>query len=257
MIQANKRQVAAVSAAAMALVLGGCQALGIGGHGIARAGLEAERSAIADFGAGQLEEGRKALKEGRTADAIDAFMLAKSFAEEAPAAYNGLAVAYSRLGREDLTERFFRVAIALAPEDTRYRSNLALFYANNGMPRSAGPSLAFEQARPLVDVATPDVQLGNAQVPVEPVTRSLGAGISVRSPVSRLQRVSSSEVTIVSGQASARTVAGASGHRAVIEVGRSASPSASPAARVALASARAVVAPQKDRAYPIRIRLED
>ena len=56
----------------------------------------------------------EALVDGRTLEAIDAFMIAKSFPEQAPAAFNGLAVAYSRLGRTDLTERFFQTAIALA-----------------------------------------------------------------------------------------------------------------------------------------------
>ncbi len=252
MTQAKTRTAIALSVATMALALGGCQALGIGGHGFARGSAKAERTAIAEFGAGQLEEGRQALKDGRTADAIDAFMLAKSFEEQAPAAYNGLAVAYSRLGREDLTERFFQMAIALAPEDDRFRSNLALFYSRNGVVRSNGPALAFDQVAPLVDdTAVPSVAMADADLPVAPDTRSLGGGVSVRTPASHLRRVSSSEVMITSGGAASATLASAGGHRAVIEIGHSAK-------RIPTDARVAVVGKRRDQPeYPIRIKLDD
>ncbi len=252
MTQAKIRMATALSVATMALALGGCQALGIGGHGLARGSAHAERTAIAEFGAGQLEEGRQALKDGRTVDAIDAFMLAKSFEEQAPAAYNGLAVAYSRLGREDLTERFFQMAIALAPEDDRFRSNLAVFYSRNGAVRSNGPALAFSEVAPLVDdIPVETVAMIDAALPVVPEARSLGGGVSVRAPASYLRRVSSSEVRIASGRAATPTLASAGGHRAVIEIGRSAERAPS-GARVAV-----ITKSRGQPAYPIRIRLDD
>lgn len=255
MICEGNRAAAALSIAAMTLALGGCQALGIGGHGIARASAKAENSVIAAFGSEQLEEGRKALSEGRTTDAIDAFMLAKAFEEQAPAAYNGLAVAYSRLGREDLTERFFRLAIALAPEEQRYRSNLATFYMRSGIPRSTGLALSSEPEVPLVGGDAPLVDGQRAvQAPVESPVRSLAAGVTVRTPVSRLQRISSSEVAITSEDATHRPVANTGGHRGVIEVGSRSGPSATPAAHVAWSGSRSVSSRPE---YPIRIRFDD
>ena len=211
----------AAGAVALAFALSGCQLLGIGGHG--RAALRDDSSVILkDFGADQLAQGRQALVEGRTMDAIDAFVIAKSFPEQAPAAFNGLAVAYSRLGRTDLTERFFQSAIALAPEDDRYRSNLALFYARNGMPRTAEPMMAV--AAPAPEAIAPTVEAPVAvdlAAPSTPVVRNLGAGVTAQAPQTRLQRVSRAEVRI-SGTAMPRVA-----HQPVIHVGR-ATPAAYP-----------------------------
>ena len=218
----------AAGAVALAFALSGCQLLGIGGHG--RAALRDDSSAILkDFGADQLAQGRQALVEGRTVDAIDAFVIAKAFPEQAPAAFNGLAVAYSRLGRTDLAERFFQSAVALAPQEDRYRSNLALFYAHNPMPRIAEPMMAV--AAPAPEAIAPIVEAPVAvavATPPAPVVRSLGAGVTAQAPQSRLQRVSRAEVRI-SSPAMPRVA-----HQPVIHVG--------PAARAA---------------YPVRITLSE
>ena len=186
----------AAGAVALAFALSGCQLLGIGAHG--RTAFRDDSAAIlADFGADQLAQGRTALVEGRTADAIEAFIIAKAFPEQTPAAFNGLAVAYSRLGRNDLAERFFQSAVALAPQEDRYRSNLSLFYSRNGLPRTPAPMMAV--AAPAPEAGTPIVEApGSIAVatPPSPFLRSLGAGVTVQAPQARLQRVSAAEVRI-------------------------------------------------------------
>lgn len=240
----------AATALALALTLGGCQALGFGGAQMASTTMR-EAPAV-DLGAEVLAEGRAALEAGRTTDAIDAFMLAKAYPVHAPAAYNGLAVAYSRLGRTDLTERFFLTAVGLAPDEAKYRTNLALFYSKNAQPRIAEPALVVAPVQAtavaLAAVSSPDAPTlaVAAQVERRPVVRALKAGVTVQSPGPALQRISKGEVSIrtapLAGTPSAVAVTGRGGHRAVIEVGGARS---APAVRVGAA------------AYPVRIPLQN
>lgn len=212
----HSRTRTAALAVAIALSLGGCQMLGMGGQ--SRSALHTQ-ALPENFGAEQLEEGRAALVENRTSDAIAAFMIAKSYPEHAPAAFNGLAVAYSRLGRSDLTERFFQTAIALAPEEEKYRSNLALFYTRNEMPRAAEPVLAVSlpEAQPSATAAA-TMQVASAPQRVE-VVKSLRGGITVQSSSTAAHRVSVNEVRIGSEHVARHS------RQAVIQVGRAATPS--------------------------------
>lgn len=250
----RKQAALGASIAATALLLGGCQALGLGGGGMARA---SNGSALAaepvDLGAEQLEAGRAALNGGHTIDAIEAFMLAKAFPKHMPAAYNGLAVAYGRIGRADLSERYFLTAVALAPDEDRYRSNLALFYTRNGQPKSAGPAVAMAPMPPVGNSAAP-ARPDAAEAPA-PKVRSLAAGVTVRGPDAHLQRVSRGEVAIRSGGPAAPVAnTAAAPRRAVIEVGAARRP-AYPV-RVTLADPKAAKAASAE-AYPIRIPLSD
>lgn len=238
-----------LSIAVTAFMLSGCQALGIGQNKLARA--SADPAVVAqpiDLGAEQLAAGREALAAGRTMDAIEAFMLAKAFPEQMPAAYNGLAVAFSRLGRTDLTERYFLTAVALAPDQDRYRANLAMFYSRNGPPKQAEPALA---VAPQPTVAEAPATVAATVAPV----RALAGGLTIQSPGTHLQRISRAEVAIRSGgpaPAAARAVAPA--RRAVIEVG-SARSQAYPV-RVTLAAPKPARA-ETPKSYPVRVELND
>ena len=258
----RNRVAATASVLAFSVMLGGCQMLGIGGHRSASSDAAIERAEPGDLGAAQLAEGRRLLKEGRTVDAIESFMLAKAFPQHAPAAFNGLAVAYSRLGRTDLTERFFLTAVALAPEDDRYRSNLAVFYAQNPAQRGLDARLqvaALQQAAlELAPVAPVQQALADVPAPVAEPRVMRGGVVSVASS-STLRRVSSREVSVGGAAAPAR-VASVGGplpvvtyrqpRKAVIEVGGKAP--AEEAAKVALADKAKSAAPT----YPVRIELE-
>ena len=80
------------------------------------------------FGAEELERGRAALKAGYAANAIDQFRLATLNEKTAPDAFNGMAVAYARLGRADLAENYFKTALSLDSANPKFAANLQNFY---------------------------------------------------------------------------------------------------------------------------------
>ena len=109
-------------------LLGGCQSLF--GHSAAvrttDPGMQQRDSD--DYAESQMALGKEGLDTGQYALAIVGFRNARIFPEQAAGAYNGLAIAYLRLDRPDLAERFFKQAIVEAPGDKRYQANLARFY---------------------------------------------------------------------------------------------------------------------------------
>ena len=70
------------------------------------------------------QEGRDHLRGGRTGLAIEAFDRALASGEDPAASYNGLGVAYARLGRTDLAFRFFKKATLSDPQNQAYAHNL-------------------------------------------------------------------------------------------------------------------------------------
>lgn len=106
-------------------LLSGCQSFPLtswmfGGNG--RTGGDEVR--VANEAADALEDGREALSHGRLPAAIVAFRVALASPATRAYASNGLAVAYARMGHEDLAERYFRAAIATDPSDMRFVANL-------------------------------------------------------------------------------------------------------------------------------------
>lgn len=69
--------------------------------------------------------GRQQLADGQTGAALDSFRLAYAVGEPSAPAFNGIAVAYVRLGSFEQAQRFFGMAIEAAPEEESYRSNMA------------------------------------------------------------------------------------------------------------------------------------
>lgn len=126
-----------------AAALGACQATGA--PGLARNGIE--RPA-----AGEIELGRAHLAAQRNGLAIEAFNRALVFGEPAAPAFNGLGVAYARLGRADLAYRFFTQASAADPANPLYARNLATLTQSAGFTLAA---LRPQAARPLVAPAPP------------------------------------------------------------------------------------------------------
>lgn len=115
------------SCIAAALALGGCQSfihsLGFGPKESAQTEQRAEA-----FGSQELEQGKLALSQGHVAMAIQQFRMAALNEEYAADAFNGLGVAYARLGRADLAERYFKSAVQLDSNNPKYAANLARFY---------------------------------------------------------------------------------------------------------------------------------
>jgi tetratricopeptide (TPR) repeat protein len=108
---------------AAAAALGGCASI-FGHRDFAQnAAVEAPAPAGPD-GNVELAAARRAMDAGMTAEAIDHFRAAQMDPEALPAASNGLGVAYARLGRLDLADRYFRIATALDPSNQRFAANM-------------------------------------------------------------------------------------------------------------------------------------
>lgn len=134
-----------------------------------------------------LESGRLALANEQYGVAISSFREARLVPEAAADAYNGMAIAYSKIGRPDLAERFFRQAIAEAPADQRYRRNLARFHEQ-----------IHESAVRTVQ-GTPSVPVAQASQPRILASTAGNAVIRIELPTPRLVRVASNEMQIGSG----------------------------------------------------------
>lgn len=244
--------------AAMALILavpllGACQTV-FGGSRMTRTDQQAQPATPeAEYAAAQIAQGRKALDEGQPGAAVTAFRNAKQFPEQAAAASNGLAIAYSQLGRSDLAERYFRAAMALAPGERKYQVNLQRFY------QAQSAQLARSVAAPAPAPWPASTRVGPIQIVSRDGSRT---GLTVSRPASRLARLSPSEVRIGSDQpasdrprTAAVSVASKPGQPYPVRlsirprevfVGRAAAPPRSPA--------KAVVASSQD--YPVRVQLK-
>ncbi len=109
--------------AAASSLIAGCQGSPLKGWKFARSTpstLEQPKFAAAQV----LQEGRAQLRSGHVAAAVASFRMAQLDPDTAAEANNGLGVAYSKLGRMDLADRYFRQAIQLAPTDMRFTANL-------------------------------------------------------------------------------------------------------------------------------------
>lgn len=116
--------------------LTGCQSF-LADLGLAKRGAS-DASIAQEEGTSRLALGRSALKAGAPGTAIHHFERAIFDPADAPEAYNGMGVAYARLGREDLAERFFNAALMLRPNDTRIARNLERLYESGiGQSRRA------------------------------------------------------------------------------------------------------------------------
>lgn len=72
-----------------------------------------------------LQRGRAQLDAGLDALAIESFRLEIRQSPDSADAYNGLAVAYGRIGRNDLAQRYFETALAKDPANVKAQTNLA------------------------------------------------------------------------------------------------------------------------------------
>ena len=78
-----------------------------------------------DYASQQFALGRSGIETRNYASAITAFRNSALEPEFAAASFNGIAIAYAGIGRNDLAERYFREAVAADPGSERYRNNLA------------------------------------------------------------------------------------------------------------------------------------
>ncbi|MBL0925058.1 MAG: hypothetical protein IBJ12_11410 [Sphingomonadaceae bacterium] len=114
--------------------LAGCVSMAVGGCAMHQAGgpdyrLSASAPAQVE-GASMLQRGRAQLDAGLDALAIESFRAEIRFNPESADAYNGLAVAYGRIGRDDLAQRYFETALAKDPSNEKVQANLARLTGN-------------------------------------------------------------------------------------------------------------------------------
>ncbi|MEY4721093.1 MAG: hypothetical protein RIQ46_818 [Pseudomonadota bacterium] len=120
-------------------MLGGCSGW-LGGSRAARSQPAGKAAPMSPQEAALLA-GKDALRQGQYAAAITDFRIARLDPALEAEAFNGLAIAYSNIGRPDLSERYFRQAVALAPDDRRFAANLARFRQITGdQPMPAAPA---------------------------------------------------------------------------------------------------------------------
>ena len=189
--------------------------------------------AVSSYFDERIATGKRELQEHRPAQAVVSFRQASYNTATAPEAYNGMAIAYAQMGRQDLARRFFTAAMAADPSDTRFARNLARL--DGDMPSSA-PERALAQAE-LPAVAEVPVPAAASQPAPTAATPS-----AIQSP--GLLRASSREVTISTGQGAG--------------LGRNEVRVATQPPRVAGLSGRVHVEGRpQTQAYPVRLALSD
>jgi len=108
-----------------ATALGGCQSVPLlGWMSKERPAAAAKRNALVENKAGALEEGKTHLRSGNISAAVASFRIALLDPAARGEANNGLAVAYAKLGRADIADRYFRAAIESDPENPKFAANL-------------------------------------------------------------------------------------------------------------------------------------
>ncbi|AOL93197.1 Tetratricopeptide repeat-containing protein [Porphyrobacter sp. LM 6] len=150
-----------IALATLSLVTAGC-----GAFDFTPSTRSAQQVDMSDYFAQRLEAGRLHLAGGRPTKAIEAFRQASYNPAFAPEAFNGMAVAYAAMGRQDVARDMFTRAIDLDPTDMRFRRNLAkvdeqIMLARQAAPVVADPVVAkAEPAEPTaaVAIAKPRVQ---------------------------------------------------------------------------------------------------
>ena len=183
------------------VALSGCQsfvsALGFGPKDGAK---RAEASKEAIFGNDELERGRAALRAGYPAAAIKQFRMAALNPEAAPDAFNGLGVAYAKLGRADLAERYFKMALDLDATNPRYAANLERFY-NSPLGNSVR-ALAMRKKEAELAMAEAEAaaeQQGLVEPEAEAAVERRGA-VTLERPGVRITRSSGRELRLVTSQ---------------------------------------------------------
>ena len=110
---------------AAAVSLGGCQTFPLTSWMFKRDRPASDADPqLAGSTAGALEEGAAFLRAGELSAAVASFRVAQLDRATRADASNGLGVAYAKLGRLDLAERYFQAAILSDPENARFAANL-------------------------------------------------------------------------------------------------------------------------------------
>jgi Tetratricopeptide repeat len=129
--------------------------VGCGGMPQARLDIRAVNQGVEANGTSQeqLARAKDLLKSGQTAFAVTAFRTVLRTNPHNAQANNGLAIAYDRIGKKELAQRYFELAVASDPLDQRFRGNLAKLLVRDGKPEKARDLLA--QPSPVMQAKAP------------------------------------------------------------------------------------------------------
>lgn len=139
--------------------------------------------------------GRRQLAEGQTGLAIESFQRAMASGEPIAPAVNGLGVAYARLDRFDLAQRYFQQAIASDPANSQYSDNLTRLMRS--------PVLTMRRDGDIANAALRAAALSEASSAGGPTAARATKSIPV---VGKLQRISRGEVRIATAPPQAAPV---------------------------------------------------
>jgi hypothetical protein len=161
-------------------MLGGCQSFPLTSW-LFKGGRPAHEQGqlLAGNSAGSLEEGRALLRDGNISAAVASLRIALLDRSTRADASNGLGVAYARLGRPDLAERYFQAAITAEPDNSKYVANLLRLQQQVLLARrpEAAPSVA--SAGP---ARAPASRLASRDMLTGPVDRVSRSEVHVRTP---------------------------------------------------------------------------
>lgn len=147
-----------------------------------------------EFSAAVLAEGREQLRQGKLSAAVASFRMAAADPSTRAEANNGLGVAYAKIGRADLADRYFRTAALLDPANIKFAANLAR------LQRAEMYAVRQIEAEAVaVAVATEFVAVPQPVTAAPPVEVALSDHVSIQpDPASRVTRVSRGEIRIAS-----------------------------------------------------------
>jgi hypothetical protein len=177
--------------------LAGCVSMAMSGCAMHQAsGPEYRLSAPASAqveGSSMLQRGRAQLDAGLDALAIVSFRAEIRSNPDNADAYNGLAVAYGRIGRDDLAQRYFETALAKDPSNDKAHANLAILTGEAASPSQfsvsdRGNPQEFEPIAVTVpvDEAAVGQLLGKLEIPAAAMAEMAVVEVSLPSPAKSL-----------------------------------------------------------------------
>lgn len=135
----------------------------------------------------RIADGKRQLGEHNYGAALTSFREARLDQRHAGEAWNGMAIAYANLGRNDLAELYFTRAANVENADPKFAANLQRFYAQLAS-NSAGARRAAPQP--------PEAKLA----PADGLRRTPLASLRIAAPSTRLVRLSNSEMMLRTGR---------------------------------------------------------
>ena len=197
-----------VAACTAALIsLSGCESF-VSALGFGPKDAPKRADASMPFGSTELENGRMALKAGYPGNAIQQFRMAALNPDTAGDAYNGLGVAYAKLGRADLAERYFNMALSMDGNNPRYAANLQRFY--NSPLGSSARALAMREKEAEAQIEKlARITEEQGMLEAEPQQAERRGAVTLERPEVRVVRSSNNELRLASAPETVEVIGGA------------------------------------------------